>query len=310
MLSTLSSWLPGGNVSLHYAPQTVRLPVRKSKTGSEDEALGSESLGNEKSTISLAELCRDVLPEKCRLNPFLFGGHAHTTFTVACQEHLPVYYKRKDFQGDEGNYAGTYAVDFVVEPYNMARVPRELQGYMIDDNEPGKGYRELPERTSYFTDAEFASLQSETDTTPILVVLHGISGGSHEIYIRHLLKPICYEHGWGACVVNARGCAKSKVTSPMLFNARATWDIRQTVRWLKEKYPRRPLFGVGFSLGANILVNVGFNSRRKWIASQEISCSFQELIYFSILAKKVNHAPSLQRQSSPIPGILIPDLSL
>jgi len=46
------------------------------------------------------------------------------------------------------------------------------------------------------------------------------------------------------------------ITTGVLYNARATWDIRQVVKWLGEKFPNRPLFGLGFSLGANILVNV------------------------------------------------------
>lgn len=89
----------------------------------------------------------------------------------------------------------------------------------------------------------------------MVVVLHGLSGGSHEIYLRHVLKPLA-EAGWEGCVVNSRGCAGSGITTGLLYNARATWDVRQVVEWLRERFPNRPLFGVGFSLGANILVNV------------------------------------------------------
>ena len=89
----------------------------------------------------------------------------------------------------------------------------------------------------------------------MLVVLHGLSGGSHEIYLRHIIAPLGAK-GWEACVVNFRGCAKSKVTSSILYNARATWDFRQTVQWLQKTFPQRPLFGIGFSLGANVLTNV------------------------------------------------------
>ena len=93
------------------------------------------------------------------------------------------------------------------------------------------------------------------DTKPMLVTLHGLTGGSHEIYLRHVLRPIV-DAGWKACVVNARGCAKSKITTGVLYNARATWDVRQVVKWLTKTFPNRPLFGIGYSLGANILVNV------------------------------------------------------
>ena len=48
----------------------------------------------------------------------------------------------------------------------------------------------------------------------------------------------------------------SKITSSVLYNARATWDVRQAVKWLRKTFPNRSLFGLGFSLGANILTNV------------------------------------------------------
>jgi uncharacterized protein len=61
--------------------------------------------------------------------------------------------------------------------------------------------------------------------------------------------------GWEACVVISRGCSMTTLTSTVLYNARSTWDIRQTVNWLRRTFPNRPLFGCGFSLGANMITN-------------------------------------------------------
>jgi len=61
---------------------------------------------------------------------------------------------------------------------------------------------------------------------------------------------------WECLVVNSRGCAGSKITNSILYNARATWDVRQVVKWCRQRWPDRPLFGIGYSLGANILTNV------------------------------------------------------
>lgn len=150
-------------------------------------------------------------------------------------EDVPIYYKRRIFSAEEPQFAGTFAVDFTVKPYEGA-----------DES--------LPPRTTYYEDVEFEEIGS-LDTRPMLVTLHGLSGGSHEIYLRQVLRPIV-DAGWEACVVNSRGCAKSKITTGVLYNARATWDVRQAVKWLRRTFPNRPLFGIGYSLGANILVNV------------------------------------------------------
>lgn len=90
----------------------------------------------------------------------------------------------------------------------------------------------------------------------MLVVLHGLCGGSHEEYLRHVLAALTADGSWEACVLNARGCSQTKITTGVLYHAVATWDLRQTVEWLRETFPNRPLFGIGFSLGANILATV------------------------------------------------------
>jgi predicted alpha/beta-fold hydrolase len=70
-----------------------------------------------------------------------------------------------------------------------------------------------------------------SDNKPMLIILHGLSGGSHEIYLRHAIAPLIEQGNWEICVVNSRGCAMSKITTGILYNARATWDVRQ-VSWV------------------------------------------------------------------------------
>lgn len=183
---------------------------------------------------TLLKICEVATPP-CRLNPFLFNGHLQTFWTAVKSKDIPVYYKRKVFEADEPAFAGSFAVDFVVAPYEESDAS-------------------LPARTTYYEDTDFGKIGS-LDDRPMLVALHGLSGGSHEIYLRSVLWPIMQEE-WEVCVVNSRGCAQSAITSGVLYNARSTWDIRQVVKWLAKMFPNRPLFGLGFSLGANILVNV------------------------------------------------------
>ncbi|KAK3325755.1 Alpha/Beta hydrolase protein [Apodospora peruviana] len=182
----------------------------------------------------LLKVCEKATPA-CQLNPLLFNGHLQTMWT-AVKEHGPqIYYRRTIFDAEQNPYAGTFAVDFVVEPHQD-----------VDDS--------LPPRTAYFSQHDFARIGSD-DTRPMLICLHGLSGGSHEVYLRHAFLPLVKSGEWEVCVVNARGCANSAITTGVLFNARATWDVRQFVKWARATFPNRPLFAVGFSLGANILTN-------------------------------------------------------
>lgn len=98
--------------------------------------------------------------------------------------------------------------------------------------------------------------------------------GSYEAYIRAVLVPACTpveEGGLGyrAVIVNFRGCksrnmfsdpllmsntgAGVPITSPQLYSAGTTDDLRQALLYIATLHPTAPLLGLGFSLGANIL---------------------------------------------------------
>ena len=242
------SWLrPSGRVSFFHAKDN-NLILKKVGKGTKQQ-------------ITLTDLCRTATPETCPLNPFLFNGHLQTAWTTVKFDDVPVYYKRWMFEADNPMFSGHFAVDFVVDPFEA---PKDSQ--LTDQERKYTQPSGLPERTAFFAADEFEALPSD-DTKPMLVILHGLSGGSHEIYLRHVVAPLIADGGWEACVINSRGCAQTKITSSVLYNARATWDVRQAVKWLRKTFPNRPLFGIGFSLGANILTNVSHLWRRLLVVS-------------------------------------------
>eukprot|EP00897_Mesotaenium_endlicherianum_P004421 jgi/Mesen1/4006/ME000211S03190 len=88
---------------------------------------------------------------------------------------------------------------------------------------------------------------------PFLILLPGLTGGSDDTYIRHMLLR-ARRAGWGVVVFNSRGCADSPVTSPQFYSASYTEDLRQVVRHVATRQPLARLYAAGWSLGANILV--------------------------------------------------------
>ncbi|CAG8488913.1 1534_t:CDS:2 [Paraglomus brasilianum] len=97
--------------------------------------------------------------------------------------------------------------------------------------------------------------QKPFDDTPIVVVLHGLTGGSHESYIRSLLESLTNPpHNYRAVVFNARGCAESKITTPQMYCAAYTEDLRIALKQIQNRAPDAKIFAIGFSLGSNILV--------------------------------------------------------
>ncbi|THH31102.1 hypothetical protein EUX98_g3064 [Antrodiella citrinella] len=103
-----------------------------------------------------------------------------------------------------------------------------------------------------------------TNTHPIkegelvVAVAHGLTGGSHEHYVRaaltHLTAPI-ESGGLGAraVVLNYRGCNGSPVITPRLYHAGSSDDYRTLVSYICHTFPQSTVFGLGFSLGGNIV---------------------------------------------------------
>ncbi|EJT96620.1 AB-hydrolase YheT [Dacryopinax primogenitus] len=114
----------------------------------------------------------------------------------------------------------------------------------------------VPEGGSIAIDV--AGSPSLPPTTPILVVCHGLAGGSHESYVRDVLSVVTRpkeEGGWGwrGVVCNFRGCGGSKLTSSQLYSAGYTNDLRTALLYLSVRFPGAPMVGSGFSLGACVL---------------------------------------------------------
>ena len=267
-IKSLPRFLSRGKVQLYHSSPSLTIPLRSG------------------STTTLASIIEPLLPP-CNLNPLLFNGDLQTIAVQATSHGVPIHYKRRIFEGDDPIYSGTFAVDFVVPP---ASTPSETQS-----NAAATKTDNLPPRTTYFTAPQWQTLSTgSSDTRPMLIILHGLSGGSHEVYLRAFLDPLVpsdthptRDSGWEACVLIARGCSRTRVTSPILYNARATWDLRQLVKFLRLKYPNRPLFAAGFSLGGNILVN--------YLGEEGEKCEIQAAVVFSSVWNMEVAARALQR---------------
>ncbi|KAI0828163.1 AB-hydrolase YheT [Trametes gibbosa] len=117
--------------------------------------------------------------------------------------------------------------------------------------------------------------QSISSAENVLLVAHGLTGGSHEAYVRAVLArttPSKEEGGLGfrAVVLNFRGCNGSPVVTPRLYHAGSSDDIRHVVLWICHTFPGCRIYGIGFSLGANILA--------KYAGEEGDRCPLQSLV--------------------------------
>ncbi|OWM67483.1 phospholipase ABHD3-like isoform X2 [Punica granatum] len=167
----------------------------------------------------VASKCR-VIHGRYLTTLWLSCPHIQTIFLNFFGRPPSVSYKRQIFHAPDG---GTIALD-----------------WLMSSDVSGGAFR-----------AE--SSISRGDTAPIVVVVPGLTSDSALPYLKHLAFNTA-KRGWNVVVSNHRGLGGVSVTSDVFYNAGWTEDIRVVLHYLHEEYPKAPLFTVGTSVGANILV--------------------------------------------------------
>ncbi|XP_076886106.1 uncharacterized protein LOC143535851 [Bidens hawaiensis] len=88
---------------------------------------------------------------------------------------------------------------------------------------------------------------------PIIILVPGLTSHSDTPYVKHVAYKMA-EYGWNVVISNHRGLAGVPLTSDCIFTPGWTEDIREVVNHLHCTHPEAPLFAIGTSIGANILV--------------------------------------------------------
>ncbi|WP_255991140.1 YheT family hydrolase [Chitinolyticbacter albus] len=89
--------------------------------------------------------------------------------------------------------------------------------------------------------------------TPIVVLFHGLEGGSTSHYARSLFQYL-YPKGWRGVVPHFRSCGNVPNRLPRSYHAGDSAEIGWILSRLRERYPDAPIYAVGVSLGGNALL--------------------------------------------------------
>uniref|UniRef100_A0A7C9D8Z7 Alcohol O-acetyltransferase n=1 Tax=Opuntia streptacantha TaxID=393608 RepID=A0A7C9D8Z7_OPUST len=189
---------------------------------------------------------------KCRIlhgrylaTPWLASPHIQTTFLNFFGNPPHFSYRRQMFHTSDG---GTIALDWLM-------------------SSDVKGHAAYVENTIV-----------KDDRTPIVLVVPGLTSDSNSPYLKHLVYNTA-KRGWNVVVGNHRGLGGVSVTSDCFYNAGWTEDVRAVVRYLHGEYPDAPLFVVGTSIGANVLVKyLGEEGENIPVAGAVAICSPWDLL--------------------------------
>lgn len=89
------------------------------------------------------------------------------------------------------------------------------------------------------------------DVTPICFIYPGVTGHSQCSYVKEMATHMT-ERGYRVVSLNQRGI-NCELTSPKISCGAFTGDIEEIINHIRSLYPNAPLYGISYSMGANLL---------------------------------------------------------
>lgn len=88
---------------------------------------------------------------------------------------------------------------------------------------------------------------------PIVLVLHGLSGNVNTSYANAILHAIQSMH-WRGVLMHFRGCSGVPNRLARSYHGGQTEDLSTVIHTIRKREPTTPIYLVGYSLGANVLL--------------------------------------------------------
>ncbi len=102
-------------------------------------------------------------------------------------------------------------------------------------------------------------VDSDDTSQPIVVLFHGLEGGSQSHYARALMTEVKAK-GWRGVVIHFRGCSGEPNRLPRAYFGGDSLEVEMMLSRVRQAAPDAKIYAVGVSLGANALL--------KWMGEQ------------------------------------------
>jgi predicted alpha/beta-fold hydrolase len=98
-------------------------------------------------------------------------------------------------------------------------------------------------------------IQDTDNYNKLLVILHGLTGGSNTCYIRETVEGFLNQ-GYRIVVIQYRGVNDTPLFTPIIFHGGFTSDLLFSMQHIKKSYKDLPCYCIGISMGANIFTKL------------------------------------------------------
>ena len=141
-------------------------------------------------------------------------------------------------------------------------------------------FRKLPNlnfRVEIFTlsDGDFVDCYyyfKHAEDSKLVVLFHGLAGSYKSPYIQGTIEKLS-QNGFNCVLMHFRGCSGKPNKLPRSYHSGDTQDAKEFVAFLKTKYKADKLFGVGYSLGANMLLKLLGENKQNCLLDAAVAVS-------------------------------------
>ncbi|WP_455757224.1 hydrolase [Sulfurimonas sp.] len=91
--------------------------------------------------------------------------------------------------------------------------------------------------------------------TPIVILFHGLAGSFKSPYIQGMMNSLS-EAGFNSVLMHFRSCSGEMNKLPRSYHSGETGDAAEFISSVKKRFPHAKLFGIGYSLGGNMLLKL------------------------------------------------------
>jgi len=136
-----------------------------------------------------------------------------------------------------------------------------------------------------FVEAYWHKITQHTNTTPIVILFHGLAGSYKSPYIQGAVAALG-NAGFSTVVMHFRGCSGRDNLKARSYHSGDTGDAKEFIKTLHARSPEAKLFAVGYSLGANMLLKLLAEEKENSLLSAAVAVSAPMLL--NVSASQIN----------------------
>ena len=106
-----------------------------------------------------------------------------------------------------------------------------------------------------FLECHWHNRPEKNSKTPIIILFHGLAGSYKSPYIQGLMSESS-KAGFASVLMHFRGCTGKENLLPRSYHSGESGDALSWIDAVHKEFPNSKIFGIGYSLGGNMLLKL------------------------------------------------------